>query len=184
MCCDTKQKIAQALRQLMEERPLRKITVQNLMERTQMKRQSFYYHFRDIREVLEWICKKQLADPLSESDLDFEQWFLYALRLLDADRVFYRRVQSVTEMDDIQRFFAPIVQPRVAEAFFGTRDRRFLSKEQWYVVEYESKSMVFHLCDIIRSRKSMDETESAMQLRCLLSLRRFYGEPLVRKLAE
>ena len=48
MCCDTKQKIAQALRQLMLERPLKKITVQDLMDRTQMKRQTFYYHFQDI----------------------------------------------------------------------------------------------------------------------------------------
>lgn len=46
MCCDTKQKIAQALRQLMLERPLKKITVQDLMERTQMKRRPFTTIFR------------------------------------------------------------------------------------------------------------------------------------------
>ena len=56
---DTKQRIAAALRQLMQERPLRKITVQDLMDRTQMKRQSFYYHFQDIRDVLAWICTQR-----------------------------------------------------------------------------------------------------------------------------
>ena len=64
MCCDTKQKIAQALCQLMLERPLKKITVQDLMERTQMKRQTFYYHFQDIYDVLVWICRRQLVEPL------------------------------------------------------------------------------------------------------------------------
>ena len=48
MCCNTKLKIARALRELMCQRPLSKITVQDLMESAQMKRQSFYYHFQDI----------------------------------------------------------------------------------------------------------------------------------------
>lgn len=54
---DTKQRIALALHQLMKERPVRKITVQDLMERTQMTRQSFYYHFQDIQDVLAWSCE-------------------------------------------------------------------------------------------------------------------------------
>ena len=41
MCNNTKQKIAQALRQLMAQTPFQKITVGNLMDVTGMKRQSF-----------------------------------------------------------------------------------------------------------------------------------------------
>ena len=63
MCSNTKQKIARALKQLMSERPLSKITVQDLMESAQMKRQSFYYHFQDIYDVLGWICEQQLGQP-------------------------------------------------------------------------------------------------------------------------
>lgn len=52
MCgSSTKQRIGTALHQLMNERPLDKITVQNLTDETSMKRQSFYYHFRDTRDV-------------------------------------------------------------------------------------------------------------------------------------
>lgn len=64
MCRSTKQRIAQPLRELMQQRPLRKMTVQDLMEKTQMKRQSFYDHFQDIPDVLCWICEQQLAAPL------------------------------------------------------------------------------------------------------------------------
>lgn len=66
MCNNTKLKIARALRELMSQRPLAKITVQDLMEGAQMKRQSFYYHFQDIYDVLFWICDRQLGDPLRE----------------------------------------------------------------------------------------------------------------------
>ena len=93
MCCNTKQKIARALRQLMSERPLSKITVQDLMEGAQMKRQSFYYHFQDIYDVLGWICEKQLGQPLREEpELDFEEWCMRLVALMEEDRAFYRRV--------------------------------------------------------------------------------------------
>ena len=98
MCCDTKQKIAQALRQLMLERPLKKITVQDLMERTQMKRQTFYYHFQDIYDVLVWICRRQLVEPLERPDYaSFEEWLTTALELLDRDRQFYRRAMAAAD---------------------------------------------------------------------------------------
>ena len=69
MCCDTKQKIAQALRQLMLERPLKKITVQDLMERTQMKRQTFYYHFDDIYDLLKWLFEWEAETAVHTEEL-------------------------------------------------------------------------------------------------------------------
>ena len=84
MCCDTKQKIAQALRQLMLERPLKKITVQDLMERTQMKRQTFYYHFQDIYDVLAYygmfllnipfVLSLWLFSPVGMRSALFKKW--------------------------------------------------------------------------------------------------------------
>ena len=48
MCCNTKEKIALAVKELMRQKSIRKITVQDIMEETGMKRQSFYYHFQDL----------------------------------------------------------------------------------------------------------------------------------------
>ena len=69
MCCNTKQKIADAMRRQIMEKSFEKITVQNLMDATNMKRQSFYYHFQDTRDVLMWICEQELAQPLKRSNL-------------------------------------------------------------------------------------------------------------------
>ena len=48
MCSDTKEKIAEAVEQMMLTKPVSKITVQSVMEQAQMKRQTFYYHYQDI----------------------------------------------------------------------------------------------------------------------------------------
>ena len=48
MCSDTKEKIAEAVEQMMLTKPVSKITVQSVMEQARMKRQTFYYHYQDI----------------------------------------------------------------------------------------------------------------------------------------
>ena len=62
---DTKRKMAQALKELMAEKPLKRITIQDIVERSHMTRQSFYYHFQDIYEVLELICRYDLVDQIA-----------------------------------------------------------------------------------------------------------------------
>ena len=66
------------------------------MDVTNMNRQSFYYHFRDTRDVLMWICQERVFLPLAAADLEFSEWIIRGLELLDQDRLFYLRVVSVS----------------------------------------------------------------------------------------
>ena len=79
MCNDTKRKIAAAVIDMMRTRPVSKITVQQIMEQTQMKRQSFYYHYQDIYDVLEWIVTTDVCGPLQYDEtqpltVDADAW--------------------------------------------------------------------------------------------------------------
>ena len=51
---NTKRKIADGLQEMLHAKPLRKITVQDIMDCKNMKRQSFYYHFQDIPALTEY----------------------------------------------------------------------------------------------------------------------------------
>ena len=52
MCCNTKQKIADTVEELLCTQPGGRVTVQQVMELTRMNRQSFYYHYLDINTAL------------------------------------------------------------------------------------------------------------------------------------
>lgn len=54
----TKTAIKDAFWQLLEEKPYHKITVKDIVERCQVNRNTFYYHFRDIPALLECILKE------------------------------------------------------------------------------------------------------------------------------
>lgn len=53
----TKQAISDVFWQLLEEKPYNKITVQNIVERCQINRNTFYYHFQDIPTLAEHTIK-------------------------------------------------------------------------------------------------------------------------------
>jgi probable dihydroxyacetone kinase regulator len=51
----TKSALAQSLKQLMADKTLDKITVKEIVARCGVNRQTFYYHFRDIYDLLDWM---------------------------------------------------------------------------------------------------------------------------------
>ena len=51
----TKKALASSLKELMETQPLTKISVGDICEKCGMNRKSFYYHFCDKYELVNWI---------------------------------------------------------------------------------------------------------------------------------
>ena len=55
---DMKQIIAEATRALLTERRLKKLTVKDIVERCNITRQTFYYHFEDIPDLFRWMIRE------------------------------------------------------------------------------------------------------------------------------
>lgn len=53
----TKHAIIDAFWQLLEEKPYSKITVKDIVDRCQINRNTFYYHYHDIPELLEYAVR-------------------------------------------------------------------------------------------------------------------------------
>lgn len=62
-----KEQLASALKKRMEHKPLQKITIQELADDCGINRYTFYYHFRDVYDLLRWtFCQEVL--PLLERE--------------------------------------------------------------------------------------------------------------------
>ena len=55
---ETKKILANSLISLLEEKPIEKITIQEIVDGSGFNRQTFYYHFTDIYDLLEWILQR------------------------------------------------------------------------------------------------------------------------------
>ena len=66
----TRNAIKETFMQLLNEKPLDKISVRDVVESCGISRNTFYYHYHDIYEVLEEILEEERAKTLG----DFSEW--------------------------------------------------------------------------------------------------------------
>ena len=62
----TKNALATAMKQLMETTPFAKISVGEICERCQMNRKSFYYHFKDKYDLINWYFDKLVLESFEQ----------------------------------------------------------------------------------------------------------------------
>ena len=63
----TKFAIAFAFKELLLEKSIDKITINDITEKCGINRQTFYYHFHDIYELIEWICETDADHVLKQN---------------------------------------------------------------------------------------------------------------------
>ncbi len=119
----TKQALALSLRELMEEVPFDKINVAKICEQCGMNRKSFYYHFKDKYDLVNWIFDTDfisLVSASSASDSYQEQWDFIekACRYFYENRSFYRKALQIKGQnsfsDHYMEYFAPILRSRLS----------------------------------------------------------------------
>ena len=71
MGADVKREITETLLRLLEKKSLEKITVKELVTLCGISRQTFYYHFEDVLDVVDW-WTRQGAQHLMEESLHTE----------------------------------------------------------------------------------------------------------------
>ena len=67
MPMDMKAKIGETLSQLLCRKPLDKITVKELVDTCGISRQTFYYHFKDLMDLLEWRAQRMTERMIERS---------------------------------------------------------------------------------------------------------------------
>lgn len=82
MARKTKEALASALRQMMAVKPVDKVTVKDIVEVCGVNRQTFYYHFDDVDELLEWIFEQD-SDLVFPREVVRERWLDDMMNYLD-----------------------------------------------------------------------------------------------------
>lgn len=64
MSTATKQALESSLKRMLLKKPLDKITIRDITEDCGISRMAFYYHFKDIYDLVEWSCVEDAARAL------------------------------------------------------------------------------------------------------------------------
>lgn len=125
----TKLKLAEALKKLAGTKNLKKITIQDIVEESGMTRQSFYYHFHDIYEIIEWMCKNDLLKECEVTEDAPDEWICRMFVNMNESRKFYRKVISELGREIIERAMEEEVRVRISRTFqlMGIEERQISS---------------------------------------------------------
>ena len=103
----TKKALAESLKKHMSQKPLNKISVRELVEDCGLNRQTFYYHFQDIYDLLEWTIDHEVVSIIKENDhfLCWQDAGLYLLRYIQENEDISLCILNSVGRDSLKRFF-------------------------------------------------------------------------------
>ena len=104
---------------------------------------------------------------MAASDLEFSEWIIYGMELLNQDRSFYYRVVSVSQIDFVREFIATAIFPRVKSIFYPEVEH--LGENQTFAVDFLSNAIVDYYLRFLASHEPLDHADCRKKLRFLLA---------------
>lgn len=106
MAQTTKRALEASLKKLLLRKPLNKITINDITEDCGVNRMTFYYHFKDIYDLVDWILVEDAAEAL-EGRQNFETWseaLLDALQRIQDNRVLVLNVYRSVSREQVEQY--------------------------------------------------------------------------------
>ena len=133
----TKRALAASLKHLLLQKPLNKITINDIAEDCGISRMTFYYHFKDIYDLVEWTCVEDGTRAL-EGKKTYDTWqegFLNIFSAVQDNKPFIMNVYRSVSRERIEQYLNPlihslilgVVEEKAAERSVHTEDKQFIA---------------------------------------------------------
>ena len=117
--------LAEALKELAEKHPIEKITIKEITDRAGVIRPTFYNHFQDKYELLEWIIMEDLLKPMIPFIKNgmLDQAWIFLFTSIEREKTFYSKFSRL----EGQNSFEVIIKGCAKKALL----RFFRRKARW-----------------------------------------------------
>ena len=107
----TKRALEQSLKNLLLKKPLNKITVADIADDCGINRMTFYDHFKDIYDLVEWSCLEDAKRALDEKKT-YDTWQQGLLQIFEAvqeNKPFIMNVYRCVHAEQVEKYLQPLV---------------------------------------------------------------------------
>lgn len=134
----TKRALEQSLKNLLLKKPLTKVTINDIAQDCGINRMTFYYHFRDIYDLVEWACVEDARKALEgkKSHDTWQQGLLQIFEVVKENKPFVMNVYRCVHQEQVEKYTKPLVDQLILEIIdeeIGTmtvaeEDKAFLAR--------------------------------------------------------
>ena len=113
----TKRALEQSLKNLLLKKPLTKITINDIAADCGINRMTFYYHFKDIYDLVEWSCLEDARRALEEKKTHdtWQQGFLQIFEAVRENKPFVMNVYGCVPREQVEKYLKPLVDSLLLE---------------------------------------------------------------------
>lgn len=107
----TKRALAHSLKNLLLKKPLNKITISDIADDCGISRMTFYYHFKDIYDLVEWTCLEEANKALKEYKTydTWQQGFLQLFEVVRENKPLIMNVYRCVHQEQLEKYLRPLV---------------------------------------------------------------------------
>ena len=167
----TKRALEASLKKLLKEKPLNKITINDITEDCGVNRMTFYYHFKDIYDLVDWILMEDAAKAM-EGRQSFDTWteaFLDILHQLRDNKALVLNVYRSVGREQVEQYLYKLLDPMLKE--FADRecyDITVQDDDKQFVVDFYKYALVGVGLEWIRRDMKEDPVRMTERLNILL----------------
>lgn len=158
----TKNALALALKKLMEEKDFEQISIADICNACDLNRKSFYYHFMDKYDLVNWIFYTGFFENVKlDTCKDFWGFFEEVSEYLYSERLFYKSAFKIEGQNSFQEYFLQTIYPVSAYYF----DKNLSEEEREIFTGFASTSLIAVLSRWISDKSEMTPSEFIGNLR-------------------
>ena len=155
----TKYALENSLKKLLLQKPLNKITINDITEDCGISRMAFYYHFKDIYDLVDWIMVEDAAKAL-EVRQSFENWtdaFLDILHQVQDNKVLVMNVYRSVSREQVEQYLYKLLDSMLRD-FVDRSAQGFTVQDadKQFVVDFYKYALVGMTLEWIRRDMKTD----------------------------
>ena len=128
----TKKAIATSLKDLMRKKDLQKISVSDIVGHCGINRQTFYYHFKDKYDLVNWIYYNEVVAAVihNENSEDWSDVVLGVLLGMQREKNIYINALNVTGQNAFQDYFFDVTKNILTGLIDSTEEENGYTEEE------------------------------------------------------
>ena len=167
----TKRALEASLKKLLLQKPLNKITINDITEDCGVNRMTFYYHFKDIYDLVDWIMVEDAAKAL-ENKPTFDTWteaYLDILRQVQENKVLVMNVYRSMSREQVEQYLYKMLDPMLREFLDrGAQGVTVQDADKQFIVDFYKYALVGMTLEWIRKDMKEDPVRMTERLNILL----------------
>ena len=167
MVNQTKQALEASLKHLLLQKPLDKITISDLTKDCGISRMAFYYHFKDIYDLVEWACLEDAKRALDEKKT-YETWQQGFLQIFEAvleNKPFILNVYRCVHREQVEKYLQPLVDRLLIGVIEEeSKGMTIRDEDKWFIAQIYAYVFIGIMLDWIKDDMQKEPKEIVERL--------------------